>query len=182
MKRLREAVTIGRAVSVECVPDGTPFEVPAGTPAQLVQALGQHFTLDLGGQLVRLKGTDADAIGRAVPTAPAAKDGAAAPADLQELVWQTLRGCYDPEIPVNIVELGLIYDCTLTPMDDGQSRVAIRMTLTAPGCGMGELLTEEVADQVLALPGVGEVRVDMVFDPPWNLSRMSEAARLTLGM
>jgi probable FeS assembly SUF system protein SufT len=181
MKRLRETVTTARPVRVECIPDGTPFELPAGMQVQLVQALGSHFTLNLGGQLVRLRGTDADAIGRDVPVPPGPKDGIA-PDDLEGLVWQTLRSCYDPEIPVDIVELGLIYGCELTAMDDGQSHVGIRMTLTAPGCGMGEMLADEVADKVLALPGVGEVRVDMVFDPPWNRSRMSEAARLTLGM
>ena len=97
-------------------------------------------------------------------------------------MWRTLGTCYDPEIPVDIVELGLVYTCELTPMDDGRSKVFIEMTLTAPGCGMGDAIANEVADKVLALDGVGEVKVDMVFDPPWDRSRMSDAAQLALGL
>jgi probable FeS assembly SUF system protein SufT len=102
--------------------------------------------------------------------------------DVRGLVWQTLKTCYDPEIPVDIVELGLVYVCDVIPVDDEQVRVSIKMSLTAPGCGMGEILAEEVADKVLALPRVAEVNVDFVFDPPWDRSRMSEAALLTLGL
>jgi probable FeS assembly SUF system protein SufT len=131
---------------------------------------------------VRLKGSDADAIGKSVPDAAAGQEDAAPEEDLQAGIWRTLATCYDPEIPVDIVELGLVYRCELTPLADQRSRVEIDMTLTAPGCGMGELLAEEVADKVLALAGVGEVKVDMVFDPPWDRSRMSEAAQLTLGL
>ncbi len=102
---------------------------------------------------------------------------------MSDLVWQTLRTCYDPEIPVNIVELGLIYRCVLEPLEgDTKVRVVIDMTLTAPGCGMGEAIANEVCDKVLALPRVGEITVNMVFDPPWNRSMMSEAALLSLGL
>jgi probable FeS assembly SUF system protein SufT len=97
-------------------------------------------------------------------------------------VWQVLRTCYDPEIPVDIVELGLVYDCDIHPMDDGRMRVAIRMTLTAPGCGMGDAIANEACAKVLALPQVGEATVELVFDPPWDRSRMSEAAQLSLGL
>ncbi|GAB2581917.1 putative Fe-S cluster assembly protein SufT [Ramlibacter solisilvae] len=166
---------------VERIPDGTPFALEPGTLAQITQALGGSFTLYVEGQLVRLKGRDADAIGQSVPEAPGlAAEGQ--PADLATRVWRLLATCYDPEIPVDIVELGLIYRCELTPMDDGNTHVAIDMTLTAPGCGMGESLASEVADKVLALPEVGEVKVDLVFDPPWDRSRMSEAAQLALGL
>ncbi len=181
MRRHRETVLVRRPVQVECVPDGTPFELPEGTLAEITQALGSNFTLHVDGQLVRLKGADADAIGKEVPVAPAANDDGP-PADLSTRIWQTLRTCYDPEIPVDIVELGLIYACELTPQDDGRTHVAIALTLTAPGCGMGDALANEVADKVLALDGVGEVKVDMVFAPPWDRSRMSEAALLMLGM
>jgi probable FeS assembly SUF system protein SufT len=181
MMQRREAVVTRRPVRVERIPDGTPLELPAGTAAQLTQALGSSFTLVAGGQLVRLKGVDADAIDREVPAAPQVPQDLK-PEELRGIVWQTLKTCYDPEIPVDIVELGLVYVCDVLPMENGRFRVSIKMTLTAPGCGMGEILAEEVADKVLALPHVDEVNVDMVFDPPWDRSRMSEAAALTLGL
>jgi metal-sulfur cluster biosynthetic enzyme len=103
-------------------------------------------------------------------------------ADLQARVRQVLKTCYDPEIPVDIVELGLVYGCELTPMEKGRTKVSIDLTLTAPGCGMGDALGREVAEKVLELEEVGEVTVDLVFDPPWDRSRMSEAAQLALGL
>ncbi len=177
----REAVVTSRAVRVECIPDGTPLELPGGTQAQLTQALGSSFTLVVGGQMVRLKGIDADAIGREVPTAPQVPDDVK-PEELRGIVWQILKTCYDPEIPVDIVELGLIYVCDVLPMGEGRFRVSIKMTLTAPGCGMGEILVDEITDKLLALPHVEDVDVEMVFDPPWNRSCMSEAAQLALGL
>ena len=181
MSRERETVLLRRPVQVECIPDGTPLELPEGTWGQVTQALGSSFTLVVDGQLVRLKGSDADAIGREIPVGPVV------PAvvnleDVRGLVWQTLKTCYDPEIPVDIVELGLIYVCDVIPTEDGQANVSIKMTLTAPGCGMGESIADEVCDKVLALPQVGEATVDIVFDPPWDRSMMSEGAMLTLGL
>jgi probable FeS assembly SUF system protein SufT len=160
MRPRREPVVLRRLVEVECIPDGTPFELEPGWTAEITQALGSHFTLNIGGQLVRLKGSDADAIGKPVPDPlpVEADDGT----DLQTRIWRTLATCYDPEIPVDIVELGLVYTCELAPMDDGRTRVLIEMTLTAPGCGMGDVLANEVADKVLLLRDVGEVKVDMV--------------------
>ena len=180
MRARREPVVVRRLVTVGRIPDGTPLELEPGTLGQVTQALGSNFTLLVEGQLVRLKGSDADAIGKPVPDATAAQ--ADPGEDLEASIWRTLATCYDPEIPVDIVDLGLVYRCDLTPMPDHRTRVEIDMTLTAPGCGMGELLAEEVADKVLALAGVGEVKVDMVFDPPWDRSRMSEAAQLALGL
>ncbi|MCG3188604.1 MAG: hypothetical protein LKCHEGNO_00713 [Burkholderiaceae bacterium] len=181
MRPRRETVTTARAVRVERVPDGTPIELPAGTVAQITQALGSSFTLVTHGQLVRLKGADADAIGKPVPVAPSVPSDVS-PDDLRAIVWQTLKTCYDPEIPVDIVELGLVYACDLEPKEDGRFKVTIEMTLTAPGCGMGEALANEVCDKLLALPRVCEATVDVVFDPPWDRSRMSEAAQLALGL
>jgi probable FeS assembly SUF system protein SufT len=176
-------VIIRRAVRVERVPDGSPFELPAGTVASITQALGSHFTLLVDGMLVRLNGRDADAIDQPVPEAAAApapeEDDAG---DLGERIVRTLKTCYDPEIPVDIVELGLVYGCELSPLPDGRTRVDIQMTLTAPGCGMGSILADEVAQKLRSLPGVGEANVQVVFDPPWDRSRMSEAALLALGM
>jgi len=182
MKPGIEWVTTTREVQAERVPDGLPIDLPAGTSARITQALGSSFTLFVHGQLMRLRGADADAIGRAPPEAVAVDATADSMEDVEALVWQVLRTCYDPEIPVDIVELGLVYDCHIEPMDDGRKRVAIRMTLTAPGCGMGDAIAEEVRDKLFALPQVGEATVDLVFDPPWDRSRMSEAALLTLGM
>jgi probable FeS assembly SUF system protein SufT len=181
MRRHRESVLVRRAVQVERIPSGEVIELEPGTMAEITQALGSNFTLHVDGLLVRLKGADADAIGKPLPASPSQAVGGE-PVDLQEQVRQVLATCYDPEIPVNIVDLGLVYGCELTPMPSGRTRVAIQMTLTAPGCGMGEALGNEVAEKVLALEPVGEVSVDLVFDPPWDRSRMSEAALLALGM
>lgn len=180
MRSHREPVMVRRLVAAERIPDGSPLQLEPGMTGQITQALGGSFTLVVDGQLVRVKGADADAIGKPVPEQPqhAEDDGA----DLRTRIWRTLATCYDPEIPVDIVELGLVYTCELAPMAGGRTRVVIEMTLTAPGCGMGEALATEVADKVLALDGVGEVKVDMVFDPPWDRSRMSEAAQLALGL
>lgn len=182
MRPHREPVMVRRLVRVELIPQGTPFELEPGTLAEITQALGSNFTLHVEGQLVRLKGADADAIGKPVPApaGPAQVDGD--PRDLETQVREVLKTCYDPEIPVDIVELGLIYGCELTPMEGGRTKVAIELTLTAPGCGMGEALGHEVAEKVLALEDVGEVKVDLVLDPPWDRSRMSEAAQLALGL
>ena len=183
-RRHREDVLVRRSVTVEAIPSGEPIELEAGQLAQITQALGSSFTLLVEGQLMRLKGVDADAIGKTPP------ETITAPADLpieelEPLVWETLRTCYDPEIPVNIVDLGLVYRVAFEPMDDGsvdKVRAVIDMTLTAPGCGMGESIANEVCDKVLALPRVGEITVNMVFDPPWSRSMMSEAAMLSLGL
>lgn len=181
MSRARESVLVRRPVRVERVPDGTPIDLAEGTWGQVTQALGGSFTLVVDGQLVRLKGADADAIGHEPPVAPVVPENVDV-SDVEALVWQALKTCYDPEIPVDIVELGLVYTCDVVPVDDEQVQVSIQMTLTAPGCGMGEVLADEVADKVLALPRVAEVKVDMVFDPPWDRSRMSDAALLSLGL
>jgi probable FeS assembly SUF system protein SufT len=182
MSARRERVIVRRNVEVACVPDGTPAELPAGTLVQITQALGASFTLLVDGQLMRLAGADADAIGKPVPAAPVVVQ-AEGPEGVRAQVWQTLKTCYDPEIPVDIVELGLIYACDVLPMDDSDDfRVSIEMTLTAPGCGMGDLLVEEIHEKLLALPRVAQVDLDFVFDPPWDRSRMSEAAMLSLGL
>ena len=181
MKRMREDVLINRPVTVERIPDGTPMELPGGVWAQVTQALGSNFTLVVEGQLVRLKGSDADAIGKQ-PPAEVEHPEHVEIEDVSGLIWNTLKTCYDPEIPVNIVDLGLVYRCELEPMEGGDVRALIDMTLTAPGCGMGEAIADEVCDKVLAIPRVGEITVNMVFDPPWDRSRMSESAMLALGM
>ncbi len=171
-----------RHVTVETIPSGHPVELEPGQLAQITQALGGSFTLLVEGQLMRLKGQDADAIGKQPPEALAVPKDLPIE-ELEPLVWDTLRTCYDPEIPVNIADLGLVYRLAFEPLDDpDQVRVVIDMTLTAPGCGMGESIANEVCDKVLALPRVGEITVNLVFDPPWDRSMMSEAAQLALGL
>ncbi len=182
MRLQQEKTTTTRAVQARCVPSGEPIEVPAGTTVTITQALGSSFSVIAGGQLVRIDGADADAIGRLVPPPPPTLPSNATAEEVSELVWSTLKTCYDPEIPIDIVELGLVYRCDIDPQEDGRYKVDIDMTLTAPGCGMGEVLANEVADKVLALPAVAQVDVQMVFDPPWDRYRLSEVARLALGM
>lgn len=181
MRAARERVMVTREVGVTCVPDGTPVNLEPGTLAQITQSLGSSFTLLVKGQLMRLAGVDADAIGKPIPLAPVLPQDLG-PEALRGFVWQTLKTCYDPEIPVDIVELGLVYVCDVLPMGGGDFRVSIKMTLTAPGCGMGDMLVEEIHEKLLALPRVGEIDVAFVFDPPWDRSRMSEAALLVLGL
>jgi len=180
-----EEITLDREVASVLVPHGTTLILPAGTKVQITQALGTTFTVmtDLG-YMVRIAGKDADAMGLEPPTeAPAGPiDTSVTKEQLEELVWEQLRTCYDPEIPVNIAELGLIYGCEITSHPDGGFRVEIKMTLTAPGCGMGDILASEVDVKLRALPGVREVNVELVFEPPWDLSMMPESARLALGM
>ena len=180
--RQRELVVTTRDVRAEIVPQGHTVDLPAGTEVMITQALGGSFTLLVQGQLMRLRGADADAIGKPLPEAPQALPADAGPEAMRGLVWQTLKTCYDPEIPVDIVELGLVYVCDVLPMADGLYRVSIKMTLTAPGCGMGEAIAAEASDKLLALPGIGEPNAEVVFDPPWERSMMSEAAALELGL
>ena len=181
MKRMREDVLINRPVTVERIPDGTPMDLPGGLWAQVTQALGSNFTLVVEGQLVRLKGSDADAIGKEPPAEVEHPENVEID-DVSGLIWNTLKTCYDPEIPVNIVDLGLVYRCDLEPMEGGDVRALIDMTLTAPGCGMGEILVDDVRNKLELIPTIAEADVDLVFDPPWGRHMMSEAAKLETGM
>lgn len=172
-------------VSRDCraveIPQGTAIVLAEGTHVRITQQLGGSYTvMTERGQLLRIDDKNADAIGKAAPEPPAAAVGEAG-ADLEAQVWDQLRTCYDPEIPVNLVDLGLVYSCLVTPLPEGGSHVGIKMTLTAPGCGMGPVIAQDVKDKVDLLPGVASVDVEVVFDPQWNQSMMSEAARLQLG-
>jgi probable FeS assembly SUF system protein SufT len=160
------------------IPDGTPFTLPAKSQVRIAQSLGDTYTLVLPwGQMVRIEAKDADVIGKQPPAA----DAVAEAGPLEQRVWDQLRTCFDPEIPVNIVDLGLIYDCSLAPAPEGQV-AHVKMTLTAPGCGMGQVLADDVTRKVEGLPGIARAEVELVFDPPWNQNMMSEAAKLQLGM
>ncbi len=181
----REPVTTLRDVEVMEVPSGYRTLLPKGSWVVVQQSLGGQFTAmtEMGG-LVRVDGKDADALGPAyAEEARRSQEERAVrqegPFD-EEKVWEALRQVYDPEIPANIVELGLVYLVASEPLEDGR-RVVIHMTLTAPGCGIGPVLVDDVRSRVLSVPGVKEAHVELVFDPPWDPSRMSEAAKLTLG-
>jgi probable FeS assembly SUF system protein SufT len=175
-----EPVVLGRDVEALMVPAGTPMTLKSGLAGFITQALGGSFTLYIEGNLYRLAGDQADAIGKEPLVTPELPPDATSD-HVRELAWQQMRSCYDPEIPINIVELGLVYDCTVTGNDDGTRDVRINMTLTAPGCGMGEVLVQDVREKVELIPTVRKADVQLVFDPPWSQSMMSEAARLQTG-
>ncbi len=166
------------------IPDGTAVVIPAGTGAFLTQSLGGSYTLQvpsLGG-LFRVAGKDADAIGHEPTGRPsAALPGSDGPVS-EEKVWEQLKDVYDPEIPVNIVDLGLVYDMIIERLPVGGSRVAVKMTLTAPGCGMGGPISMDAKHRIEALPGVAEADVQVVWDPPWNPQMISAEGRAKLGM
>lgn len=176
-----EPVTLGRDVEAVIVPAGTPITLKAGLAGFITQALGGSFTLYIEGNLYRIPGSQADAIGKEIVQAPELPPGAT-DEDVRELAWTQMRRCYDPEIPVNIVDLGLVYECGVSAGEDGTRKLKVSMTLTAPGCGMGEVLVRDVREKLEAIPTVSHADVQLVFDPPWSQSMMSEAARLQTGM
>lgn len=159
------------------IPSGTLHMLAAGTPVYITQSLGGSYTVSTGyGQMMRIDARDADALGFEPPPTAAHPDEFS-----EKLVWDQLKTIYDPEIPVNIVDLGLVYSCAVTPAEEGNN-IGITMSMTAPGCGMGDVLKSDVERRLSSLPTVREVAVQIVFDPPWSTSRMSEAARLQLGL
>lgn len=174
-------VKFERDCEVVLVPEGTEVELPGGTVGYITQSLGGSFTIYVDGRLFRLAGDNADAIGREPPPRPELPDDAT-DEDVETLVWEQLQTVFDPEIPINIVDLGLVYECRLVPGEHGERGVDIAMTLTAPGCGMGDVLVADVRDRLRRIPTVTDVNVALTFDPPWNQSMMSEAARLETGM
>jgi probable FeS assembly SUF system protein SufT len=163
------------------IPSGTRITLTKGSSVLLTQSLGGNFTIasdEFG--LARVGAADADALGFTVLTA--GPESKASPSFSREAVMDKLRTIFDPEIPVNVVDLGLIYKCETYPIASGGHRVEIQMSMTAPGCGMGDVLKEDARAQIATIPGATDVEVQIVWDPPWDRSRMSEAARLQLGM
>jgi probable FeS assembly SUF system protein SufT len=176
-----EPVTLRRDVEAIMVPAGVPVTLRADKTGFITQALGGSFTVYIEGNLFRIAGKEADALGKEVMIGPELPPDAT-DEDVRQLVREQMRACYDPEIPINIVELGLVYSCEVRREDDGGRVADIKMTLTAPGCGMGEVLVQDVKDKVELVPTIKRADVELVFDPPWNQSMMSEAARLQTGM
>lgn len=179
-----EEVELTRDCAAAMVPWGSPVTLEKGDRATITQQRGGSFTVVVDGNMYRIDGKDADALGKEPPEMPAvAPAGEATRESVEKAAWEQLATCYDPEIPIDIVQLGLVYECAVIPIEDNKGfRVAVKMTLTAPGCGMGDYLAQEVRDKLKAIPGVAEADVQMVWDPPWGRDRMSEAARLEAGL
>jgi probable FeS assembly SUF system protein SufT len=181
MRRDNTPFVVNREVRAVIVPAGQEVRLKPGQAGYVTQSLGGSFTVYLEGSLFRIAGEDADAIGQESAPPPELPPNASEE-DVKQLAWEQMRTCYDPEIPINIVELGLVYDCEVRANEDGTRTVEVKITLTAPGCGMGDILVDDVRDKISRIPTVREAQVSLTFDPPWNQSMMSEAARLQTGM
>ena len=179
--RSSEPVQFERDCAAVLVPQGDSVTLPAGSYGYITQALGGSYTVFVEGNLFRIAGQDGDAIGKE-PAESLSLPENASDEEVEQLVWRQLRTCFDPEIPFNIVDLGLVYEANLSVREDGQRKVDVKMTLTAPGCGMGEILVDDVRNKLELIPTIAEADVDLVFDPPWGRHMMSEAARLETGM
>ncbi len=177
-----ESVALARDVEAAMIPIGTKVTLQKGEQAYITQSLGGSYTVVVNGNMFRIEGKDADAIGVAPAQKPASTGAPVTQETLEKEIWNQLRSCYDPEIPVNIVDLGLIYDCHLAPLNGSSYKVDVKMTLTAPGCGMGPMLAQDVQNKLLGLEGVDDVAFELVWDPPWNQAMMTEAAKLQLGL
>jgi probable FeS assembly SUF system protein SufT len=164
------------------IPAGDPVVLPAGTPVDITQTLGGTYTVHAQGGLFRIAAKDVDALGLEPVSDPTPESALLAGELNEELIWSALRTCFDPEIPVNIVDLGLVYDMKVTPLPSGRSSVSVKMTLTAPGCGMGSVIAGDAQQKIQALPGVEEALVEIVWDPPWHHSMISEQGRKILGL
>lgn len=176
-----EPFTLSRDVAAIIIPAGEQLTLRAGTDGFITQALGGSFTVYVEGNLFRISGTDADALGKEPVPPPKVPDNAT-DEDIEAVIWDQLKTCYDPEIPVDIVNLGLIYRCDVTPLGNGQRSVSVDMTLTAPGCGMGDVLVQDAREKIAIIPTISDVRVELVFDPPWNVGMMTDEARLQTGL
>lgn len=173
-----EFIILKRDCDAVLIPSGDRIKLLAGEPVTVTQALGGSYTVIIHGNMARIDAANADALGKEPPSTDA---NASEPLS-EEAVYKVLRTCYDPEIPVNIVDLGLVYDLHIAPLEGGGNRVNVKMTLTAPGCGMGPVLQQDVTEKINCLPGVTETDVALVWDPPWSRQMLSEAAKLELGL
>ena len=178
---MQAEIELSRDCEAIQIPQGTTVTLPAGTRVTVTQSLGGSYTVATeAGYLFRITEANADAIGCEAAPKPVPSETAGAVDEAA--VWDQLKTCYDPEIPVNIVDLGLIYDCTVVPRDGAEAEVLVKMTLTAPGCGMGPTIAAEAKSRLESVPGVDEATVELVWDPPWNQSMISEAGKMKLGL
>ena len=182
--KTNESIILSRDCEAIQIPSGKNVMLPAGSQVTVTQSLGGTYTVVTGqGDMVRIANKDADAIGKEAEASQAEKlTVVEGPADLEKLVWDQLKTCFDPEIPVNIVDLGLVYHCQVTPLPEGGNKVDVKFTLTAQGCGMGGVLKADMQSKILNLSDVKDVDVEVVFDPPWEPSMMSDAAKIQLNM
>jgi probable FeS assembly SUF system protein SufT len=176
-------ITVERDCEAILIPSGTRITLRQGSVVFITQALGGNYTVNINGNLAQVAARDADALGFEVQAgeaeaAPGFDDGTVD----ESLLWEQMHNCYDPEIPINIVDLGLVYECRVTTDGNGKNCVNVKMTLTAPGCGMGEFLAADVRSRLAMVPNVHEVNVELTFDPPWSQDMMTEAARLETGL
>ena len=178
-----QPVTVLSDCEAILIPEGSSITLKEGTTVYITQALGGSVTVNVNGVLARIAAADVEAIGLERSETPVDSAVAAADGSVDEnLIWEQLKTCYDPEIPIDVVELGLIYRCEIEKDQSNGNTVNIDMTLTAPGCGMGPFLIDDVHTKVAQVPNVSDVNVELVFDPPWNPEMMSEAARLQTGL
>lgn len=175
----QEKIKLNRNVTAIQIPFGTPHELVQNSEVIINYSLGGTHTVSFQGNMYRIESKDADALGKINPIFTLADNENSS---LENKIWAILRTCYDPEIPVNIVDLGLIYGINITAADNSKSDVMIHMTLTSPGCGMGPIIAADAKQKVLSLPEVNSVEIDTVFDPPWDRSMLSEQAKLELGL
>jgi len=186
MKSTSEWTETTANIDAILIPLGTPVVIPQGAKVRISQQLGGSYTVEVNGNLARVEGRDAAALGLGEPPQnDAIKESHVDNSSCvinEALVRETMKQCFDPEIPVNIVDLGLVYELLVIDDDDGNIIIEITMTLTAPGCGMGPFIVDDVRSRILALPRVHDVHVELVFDPPWDRSMMSDVAKLQLGM
>ena len=174
------AIKLFRDVEVIEIPSGTKSTLSEGTAVRIMQTLGGSYTVTGGqwGAMYRIDARDADALG--LPTPEATPESGQRPFS-EQLVWDELKTVFDPEIPVNVVDLGLIYECKISDAEGGGQKLDVKMSMTAPGCGMGNVLKADVESKLQRLPDVKQVNIEIVFDPPWSPALMSEAAKLQLG-
>ena len=179
-----DPVTLTRDVAAAVVPVGTQVTLMKGEQAHITQSLGGSYTVIVNGNMFRIADKDADSLGLEAPAKPATSTGSGPVTQdqLEKQVLAALKTCFDPEIPVNVVDLGLIYDCHLTPIGGNNFKADVKMTLTAPGCGMGPVLAQDVQNKLISLEPIDEANVELVWDPPWNQGMMTEAAKLQLGL
>ena len=179
---INEVAALRRTCEAVEIPSGNKINLYEGTEVIITQTLGGNYTVVTHqGLMASIANKDADALGKEVIKVPEPKAGES-PKSIEEQVWDQMRTCYDPEIPHNIVDLGLVYECIISELEDNTHRVDIKMTLTAPGCGMGDFIKEDVRQKVLKVPGIKEADVKVVFDPPWDRSRIHKALRRELNM
>lgn len=179
-----EQIVLNRDVEARIIPEGNLLTIPSGTSVTITQQLGGTFTVVSQFGMSRIAGSDADALGLDIPdtTQEKIKEATEAGPLEEATLWDQLKTVYDPEIPVNIVDLGLVYSCETEEQSDGTHLVEVKMTLTAPGCGMGPVIADDARSKILSLPGVSEASVEIVWDPPWNQDMISEEGKMVLGL